>query len=204
MTSRIFAWIGAVAVACASCAPTDVVVAELAAPGGDGGLGPSGPPCATNADCAPDDLCERPTCAAPLGRCRKRPVFCDALADPRCGCNRVTYWNPCMRALAGVPSDTPGECGAPAACGGPARLACPDPVARCARLASSPERCEIDPVGTCWVLAPACPPPTPGGVTWEPCAKGPPGPGPGVRCVETCAAIRSEQPHSRRPFPTCP
>lgn len=169
-----------------ACAPTDVVVADVP-PAPDGGRPPPELPCVSLGDCPPGAFCEKPDCATPVGRCRPRPVFCDPLPAAVCGCNGVNYWNACWRRAQGVEAQVEGECTQAAACGGSPPLPCPDGDAFCARLLPSAAACTANPVGTCWVLPPACPG-TAGGA-WSPCAGG--------ACADSCTAIRSQAPHSR-------
>jgi hypothetical protein len=175
----------------AACGPVDVVVANLP-PEPDGGRPPPRLPCAQNVDCPPDAFCEKPDCGVLVGQCRPRPVFCEPLPSVVCGCNGVNYWNDCLRRVQGVAASTPGECAQAAPCGGAGGAACPDALASCARLLPQAAACTADPQGTCWLLPPNCPPAA--GGAWSPCAGG--------ACVDTCAAIRSQAPHSR--LATCP
>lgn len=44
------------------------------------------------------------------GTCEERPSVCTKIYDPVCGCDDVTYGNPCMAASAGVSVAAKGEC----------------------------------------------------------------------------------------------
>lgn len=75
--------------------------------GTDGGSGG----CSSLADCMPGAvICEFPerTCAGP-GRCLPLPDDCP-VAQPECGCDGVTYDNPCLRMSAGVSKQSNGPC----------------------------------------------------------------------------------------------
>jgi hypothetical protein len=177
--------------ALAACDPVDIVVGGIP-PKPDGGRPPPRRPCAQNGDCPPDAFCEKDDCAVLVGQCRPRPIFCESAPAVVCGCNGVNYWNDCLRRAQGLPASTAGECSAAATCGGPSGATCPDPLASCARLLPAAASCTANPEGTCWVVPPTCPSLAVG--AWSPCAGG--------ACVETCAAIRSQAPHSR--VSTCP
>lgn len=168
------------------CGPRDIVVADVP-PNLDGGFERPARRCATDPECGPDGFCDRLSCGALFGTCRRRPVFCDARTEPSCGCDGLTYWNDCLRARAGVVRRDLGECTAPVTCA--ADAGCPAP-ASCARLYDGPLACMPGAFeGACWVLPPTCPP-GPSSDGWQACG------GPG--CVNTCEAIRSERPHARR------
>ena len=172
-----------------ACAPEEIVVAQL--PPSDGGphRPPPPPRCATNEDCPPNAFCSKPACDAPGGVCEGRPTFCGAEAAPVCACGGVTFYNDCLRRVAGFPAASPGECGlAGLACGTPDTRPCP-PGAACARLLPPGAPCRDVP-GTCWFLPRECPP-DPTGDRWTSC--GPPPPS----CVDTCNALRSGIAHVR-------
>lgn len=65
------------------------------------------PPCSSNDDCAPDELC-----ASTFGerRCLKRPLGCVNELAPVCGKDAVAYGNPCLAAQAGVEVRHEGLC----------------------------------------------------------------------------------------------
>lgn len=170
-----------------ACGPREIVVADLP-PGLDGGFEPHRP-CVEASDCGPDAFCEKETCGAPAGHCQHMPVGdCPPLHDPVCGCDRVTYWNQCLRAQHGVSAQSGGECGDPMPCG-PGQP-CPTPGASCAHILPFPSSCSSAPAqGTCWVLPLGCPPPQPGEGRFSSCAA--------PTCASQCEAIRSERPHAR-------
>jgi hypothetical protein len=171
------------------CAPEEIVVASL--PPGDGGP-PRPPPmrCTSSDECPPNAFCSKPSCGAVGGVCEGRPTFCGPEPAPVCGCDGMTFYNDCLRRVAGAPFAAPGECGVSGVpCAGPGGASCP-PGASCARLLPPGAPCRDVP-GTCWVMPPECPREPPPGDRWTSC--GPPPPA----CVDTCDALRSGVPHVR-------
>jgi hypothetical protein len=171
------------------CAPEDVVVADLPPRPDGGGRDPER--CVENDDCHdPAAFCAKDTCTSLTGRCELRPAFCDNARGITCGCDRVNYWNDCLRRQAGTAASIPGECTPDAArCGGPSSTACPVSGASCARFV--PERAPCAPegmLGVCWVLPTTCP--ADDGRPVQACAGGP-----GSPCVDRCDAIRTEKVH---------
>jgi hypothetical protein len=75
--------------------------------GGIGGIACRDPAQYCNYDCTVPDG---------AGTCEPRPDFCADVLDPVCGCDGVTYSNPCMAAMAGVPVRTRGRCAGTADC----------------------------------------------------------------------------------------
>jgi len=70
--------------------------------------------------CGPLDFCQTPAgkCDA-TGVCVAKPMACDDVYDPVCGCDGVTYGNACAAQLDGAPMKIKGECALPAnSCGG--------------------------------------------------------------------------------------
>lgn len=168
------------------CGPRDIVVADVP-PALDGGFQRPDRRCAQDADCGPDGFCDRPSCGALVGACRRRPSFCDARVDHVCGCDGVTYWNDCLRAKAGVSLVERAQCSAPRTCTGP-DAGCPQGAA-CGRLFDGALACQPGTFeGTCWVLPSVCPP-APSDDGWRACGTS--------ACVSTCEAIRSERQHAR-------
>jgi hypothetical protein len=150
------------------------------------------PRCQRNADCPREAFCKKQSCDAPAGTCELFPSVCEDTERAVCGCNRVTYFNDCLRRADGVAASTEGPCPYEGSleCGGEANVPCPD-GAYCGRLfgfgsvTCSPLN---DGRGRCWVLPLHCPPPTTSD-RWMRC-------GPGS-CVDTCTAIRDEGIHRR-------
>jgi len=177
------------------CAPTEIVVADIPANSDSGTPITHAEPCASSDDCATDSYCEKEDCSEALGKCKKRPSFCDSTADAVCGCNGVTYWNDCLRKLSGVAAKVEGECTDPKGCND--TTACPDPAASCARLAYEPKDCPRVSNGRCWVLPETCPKDTASGGKWRKCEPAP-------TCGGLCEAIRAEVPYVRLAESTCP
>ncbi|MFN7700693.1 MAG: Kazal-type serine protease inhibitor domain-containing protein [Deltaproteobacteria bacterium] len=117
---------------------------EDTAPQRDGGTtgcgGRGSPPCApgTFCDFPPSSMCGR---ADGPGVCAPVPDVCTREFRPVCGCDGVTYANPCLAARASVSVESDGPC--PIACD-PDRVACD----------AAPPRCEGGTVpsvaGGCW------------------------------------------------------
>ena len=68
-----------------------------------------------NDDCGANSFCKLPPGACDdsetQGVCMEKPVSCPAVLDPVCGCNGVTYTNPCEASAAGVSIRHAGTCG---------------------------------------------------------------------------------------------
>jgi hypothetical protein len=79
--------------------------------------------CASNDDCREDAYCAKePGRCAARGSCAPRPSACPDNVEPVCGCNGVTYSNPCDAAAAGASIAHRGECSP--VCGGIAGIPC--------------------------------------------------------------------------------
>lgn len=175
----------ALGLALAACGSEDIVIATVAAADA---AAPRPVACGTSDDCPGGAFCSKATCAAATGTCELFPPQCDPTLSPVCGCDGITYFDDCWRRAAGAPAATVGACRRESAtpCGGPQHAACPA-GALCARLLGFGGPCPFDPPGTCWVIPPACPPPSPEPPpdAWDDCAPQ------GRRCVDTCNAVRS-------------
>lgn len=120
------------------------------------------PICGGNGECREDQYCQRPIGTCELddrgGVCVDRPVVCPLVLAPVCGCDGITYGNPCEAAAAGVNIDREGPC--EEFCGGLLGLACSSDRDYCA---FPPGTCEIaDRLGVCRELPQQCPD------VWEP------------------------------------
>jgi hypothetical protein len=150
-----------------------------------GSAGNAGKSCEDNGDCDSNEYCQKQSCSAEEGLCKPQPESCtgeDAVFDPVCGCDRITYFTPCVAAREGVNVGTAGECtgsGRPTCNrddGGEScepyrqHARCYRPRVGCAGTSSS--------TGVCWVLPDECPPDEPktntycGGVSGEPSCVG--------------------------------
>jgi len=102
-----------------------------------------------------------------------------------CGCDKVNYWNDCLRRQAGVASSVDGECASSAPCDGLTSMQCPVARAFCAHLLDSDNDCGTsDAFGACWVVPEVCPSITVGG-RYQSCESN--------QCLNKCQAIKSEQ-----------
>ena len=175
-----------IAVLLSACEVVDIELVNV--PDGGAFQPPVGPACADSSTCLAGQFCEKAACGEALGHCLQRPPVCDGEARPECGCDGVTYWNDCLRRLAGVESKVDrGPCRNPRACDTGSR--CPE-GASCARVVF-PNECGRVIAGACWVVPDNCE----GGMPEHYYACG----GPMTQCLDSCAAIRSEQPSARFP-----
>jgi len=67
--------------------------------------------CTENADCTPNEYCEKNfgDCDG-TGACKSKPEACSMIYDPVCGCDGKTYGNRCMAASEGVSIFHQGSC----------------------------------------------------------------------------------------------
>jgi hypothetical protein len=182
----------------AACADDRIVLAHLAADGGnpgggdDGGSpGGSGAPCKSIDDCPHGSFCNKQACGDPTGSCAVIPTNCGGDHDLVCGCDGVTYFNDCLRQQRRVESKIDGEC----PIDGPIPVAqcypgtpC-DGDALCAELYFGGPDCPPGVGGKCWVLPNDCPPAPPQVTRFNVCGASP------DQCVDSCLAIKSGQPY---------
>jgi hypothetical protein len=75
--------------------------------------------CYANSQCATGQFCQRPvgSCGGSFanGNCTQQPSFCTLQYAPVCGCDGVTYGNPCAAQSAGVTIASNGACQSAAA-----------------------------------------------------------------------------------------
>jgi len=169
---------------------------------GTGGTGGSPGGCKLDSDCASTQFCKKSSCDAEEGSCTARGPECrgdDAVFEPICGCDGITYWNLCVIAHEGFNIASMGECtgnnrptctrddGADS-CPARAHAHCYRPVEMCGD--GSPDE------GVCWVLPTECPDDEPqaerycGGTDGE------------ARCIGLCEVIDAEN-SFRRDSPMC-
>lgn len=187
-----------------ACTPEDILVART--PTADGG-GPTTPDstvpdndastmpsdCSSNADCEPRQYCAKAGCEDAQGVCASRPTLCEPAPEPVCGCDKVNYFNDCLRRASGIASASEGECGKSGIlCGLSQNSPCPD-GGYCAKFDSGPY-CIPGTPGHCWVLPAQCGEDDTEGDRFLLCDDGL---GEAPACVDLCRAIRSEKPYSK-------
>lgn len=145
--------------------------------------------CSAPSDCPSGTYCEKPSCADETGTCTFFPPECPDDDAPVCGCDRITYFNDCLRKAAGVASAKPGPCGLPdgTSCGGKMDVQCPE-GSLCARFVG-PGPCPMDAMGSCWVVPASCPTKTMK-PEWDSCFSF-------YKCLDTCTAIKTGGPYRR-------
>jgi hypothetical protein len=167
--------------------------------GGAGTSGSGGTPggCKVDGDCGTNEYCKKESCAAEEGRCQPRGPECrgtNAVFDPVCGCDGITYWNTCVIEHEGFNAALHGECtgssrptctrdGGGDSC--PTRLHahCYRPVTMCGNPSPT--------MGVCWVLPDACPANEP--QTQRYCG----GTAGSMRCIGLCEVIDAENSFDR-------
>jgi hypothetical protein len=179
----------------AACSNETIYLARI--PENDAGAPTAPQKCVDSSSCPTGYYCDLPECGALTGgTCELPPPTCPPIEDPYCGCDRLTYFNDCLRRANGVPSSTRGPCldfGLP--CGGPppgggsgptsGPMTCPE-GALCAQLGGSMHgTCDHPIPGNCWVLPANCATTTAPFDYWDSCG------GVGGACLDTCDAIRA-------------
>ncbi|MEO7035915.1 MAG: hypothetical protein ABI548_18425 [Polyangiaceae bacterium] len=173
--------------------------------GGDFSAGGGDTVCHRNADCPGETLfCLTESCepGAP-GVCTLRPPICDSTLQFVCGCDHLTYWNPCLLYQHGFSKSADGTCEVGAKlCRG--NNDCP-PMSgsTCARLQTSDVGCGTSAdQGACWVTPSDCSM-TGDTLQWQSCP--PPGSGSGLGpCTSTCMAAKVGRPFIQVDSATCP
>ncbi|MFT3711163.1 MAG: hypothetical protein QM817_26335 [Archangium sp.] len=170
----------------AACGPVDLVVVDIP---DAGDFQPPGKACASNDECLGGQYCSKPGGCNVSGTCRQRPLSCGGEHEPECGCDGITYFNSCLRRLAGVPKVSDGRCEAGLACD----TATPCASGQyCAKIAFAPNECNGNISGSCWVLPDvAC---TAGPIaepSFMPCGGG--------ACLRVCDALKRQTPVLIRP-----
>jgi hypothetical protein len=186
-----FAALAALTATTPSCTEPPIVLASV--PSTDAGSPATPVRCVDSKSCPAGSYCSKATCSSTTGSCALFPAVCGQDENPVCGCDSVTYYNPCLSQAAGVPAYTPSECpfDNTTPCGGEGSLACPDPTTQsCALLVGSKGQCPDGVVGTCWVLPATCPTGPDGADQWDACDGS-------EHCANTCEAIRSGNPYRR-------
>ncbi|MEZ4375497.1 MAG: hypothetical protein R3B07_32095 [Polyangiaceae bacterium] len=130
-------------------------LAGVAGSGGYAGAGGSagGGFCTPSSGCGGSMYCEPDGCGTLTGSCQPLDPACDGTFEPSCGCDGLTYWNPCVRAWAGVAEQHPGECDPGLAQKCSDSEPCSEPYATCVSIEPSCQAAE------CWVMpCPSVPP----------------------------------------------
>ncbi len=68
-------------------------------------------PCDPTMDECGDGYCSLASCGDSVGQCMDRPLRCDGVLDPVCGCDGRTYTSECEASRTGISIDHTGECG---------------------------------------------------------------------------------------------
>jgi Kazal-type serine protease inhibitor-like protein len=152
--------------------------------------------CVADTDCPDNAFCSKTGCEAPAGMCVFLPTDCPNEEAPVCGCDRLTYFNDCLRLRNAITSSTPGQCpfGGDVRCDTSDAGPCPTGALCSHFVRPTHGACPPNPPGSCWILPSACPD-AGGPEKWASCD-------PSQTCTDTCNAIASGQIY--RPTPRCP
>jgi hypothetical protein len=174
-----------------ACGSNPIIVATINA---DAGSTPCELSDAGDASACPDgSFCSTTSCRSNAGTCEPVQSNGCASSEPECGCDRISYFNRCLREEAHASRDVncemamgcfPGsDCPTNSSCATVAPFIEPE-VPDGAALTGVEAACRLTKnappqVGLCWSLL--CPPPG-SQMVWDPCAK---------RCIDECTAIGS-------------
>jgi hypothetical protein len=70
-------------------------------------------PCDPTADECGMGYCRVANCGDSMGECVERPLRCDGVLEPVCGCDGRTYTSDCEAGRSGMSVDYEGSCGSP-------------------------------------------------------------------------------------------